>query len=270
MPPEIRNDICERLLLYRRPIKIIRGQSEPSTRVLLDVCRQLKAEFSSLYYNRNTFTCMCTEADRDQELDAITGLIIWLRRIGARNRGMLRDIQLPLIKEGALSNVDLLAILRDQNVRLAREVGWMSLSVVHVRIGDEWLSQLELSELIVEEEHEEEIQVLEQTGGSLAKGPDLRVWKRDSYDTAIDKYSKPGKRPLSEFVCPATWQYHAHRDGLSRPSVEKEGEAGCLSGELKMFVAKVRNGKKVVSRFRKKRGVVRPRSGPSVGGRSKR
>lgn len=270
LPPEIRNDICERLLLYGRPIKITRGQSERSTRVLLDVCRQLKAEFSGLYYSRNTFTCLCTDADIDQELDAITGLIIWLRRIGARNRGMLRDIQLPLVQKQSLSKVDLLTILRDQNVRLARDVGWMPLCVIHISFDDQWLNQLELSELIVKEEYEEEVDVLEQTGGSLAKGPDLRMWKRDIYDPVIDKYGEPGKRPLSEFVCPATWQYHARRDEPSRPLVEKEGEAGCLSGGLRLFVAKFRNGKKVVARLWKRRGFVRPRAGPSLDGRSKR
>lgn len=260
LPPEIRNDICERVLIHRRPIKITRGQSERSTRILLDVCRQLKAEFSNLYYNRNIFTCQCMDADLDRGVDSTNSLILWLQRIGARNRGMLREVQIRIVNRRTFNKDDLFPFLRDQNVRLSREVGWLPLSLLRVRLEDEWLSQPELSELIVKNEIEEEIDALDHTGSSLPKGPDILVWKRDVFDPVIDKYSRPGGRRLSEFVCPATWRYHARLDDSSDADadvveVAEEGaDAGCLSGGLKVLVAKVRRGKGVVTKLRRRHG----------------
>ena len=262
LPSEIRNDICERLLVHRGPIKITRGQSERSARVLLDVCRQLKAEFSGLYYHANTFTCQCTDSDLDRDIDSTNSLITWLQRIGGRNRGMLREVQIRIVNKRIFTKDDLFPFLLDQNVRLAREVGWLPLNVLRVRLEDEWLSQTDLSEMILKAEKQEEVDALERTGSSLPKGPDLLIWKRDIYDPVIDKFSTPGKRQLSEFVCPATWQYYARKEAESTSdtdiseapaAAEKEVEAGCLSGGLKVLVAKMRKGKVVVARFRWKR-----------------
>lgn len=260
LPPEIRNDICERLLVHKRPIKIARGQSEASTRTLLNVCRQLKNEFSPLYYANNVFTCQCTESDLDRKLDWTSSLIKWLQRIGMHNRGMLREIQIRLVNTRSLSKEDLFAFVRDQNVRIALEGIWLPLRVLQIRFQEHWLNQLELSEAILNEEHNDEVHALIENGSSLAKGPDLRIWKRDIYDPVIDKFSKPGKRQLSEFVCPANWRWYARSEASIqlceaeepvKAEEEKEGETGCLSGSIKVLVAKVRKGKGVVTRFRK-------------------
>lgn len=232
--------------------------------MLLDVCRQLKAEFSCLYYHNNIFTCQCTESDLDRELSSTDSLIRWLKRIGPRNRGMLREIQMRILSQRSFHKDELFGFLRNQNVRISREVGWVPLSVLRVRLDLHWLTQLELNELILKKLIRKEIEALESTGSSVPKGPDLIVWKRGFYDPVIDKYSKPGKRQLSEFVCPATWQYYARaevysnsdKDSTDVPIIEleSEAEAGCLSGGLRVLVAKVRRGKGVVAKFRRKRG----------------
>lgn len=260
LPSEIRNNICERLLIHKRPIKIDRGQSERDARILLDVCRQLKDEFSALFYHGNTFTSVCSSSDLDRQPDSTTSLILWLRRIGPRNRSMLREIQMRIVNGRYYSKENRFAFLRDQNVRIALEVGWLPLNVLRIAVQHDWLTQVEVSELIVKEEKDEEVDVLERTGSSLARGPDMRMWKRETYDAVIDKYSKPDKRQLSEFVCPATWRYYARSqaerssDELSVDVREEEiDEKGCLSGGFKILIAKVRKGKTVVSDIRRRR-----------------
>lgn len=262
LPSEIRNDICERLLLHKRPIKITKGRSERHTRILLDVCRQLKDEFSALYYHGNIFTSICSSSDLDRELDSTSSLILWFRRIGPRNRSMLREVQMRIVNGRTQCKEDRFAFLRDQNVRISREVGWLPLSVLRVPLQHDWLTQLELSELILKEEKDEEVDALERTGSSLAKGPDLRLWKRETYDPVIDKYSKPNKRQLSEFVCPANWRYYAHSEaalssdeGLVEVQEEEADEKGCLSGGFKILIAKMRKGRMVVSGIRRKRSI---------------
>lgn len=271
LPPEIRNDICERLLKSRRPIKVVKGQSEPKTRILLDICRQLKNEFSALYYSTNIFACQCTESDLDRQLDSTSSLISWMKRIGPSSRAMLREVQICLVSKRTFTKHDFFAFLRDQNVRLALEAGWLPLTVLRMRMEEQWLNQTELSEIIVLEEEAEEVLALDRTGSSLAKGPDLRTWKRDIWDPVIDKYSKPGKRPLSEFVCPANWRYYAKQEdplsfseqtsekGIETPAendAEEEAETGCIFGSVKVWAAKLRKVRKcrvVVARIRRRR-----------------
>ena len=154
---------------------------------------------------------------------------------------------------------DCLLFLRDQNVRIVLEVGWVPLSILRVPFQHDWLTQVELSELMVKEEKDDEIYALERTGSSLEKGPDVRLWKRQTYDHVIDKYSKPDKRQLSDFVCPATWRYYAQfeerlssDEGSVENSGEEAAEKGCLSGGFKILIAKVRKGKTVVSGIRRR------------------
>lgn len=265
LPPEIRNDICERLLVHRHPIKITKGRSERRTRILLDVCRQLRAEYSSLYYHRNTFTFQCWGADLDREVESTCNLVLWLYRIGAQNRGMLQRIQIRNIsRDRTFNKDDLFVFLRDQNVCLARETVWLPLSVLRVRFEEDWLAQLELGELIQEEEQREIISALITTGTHLRKGPDIMVWKRDIWDPIIDAHCKPGDQQLSEFVCPATWRYHTRAASVlsagatvvpfrdSDPEADGCEAQGCLSGGLKILMAKMRKSKGVVMRMRRR------------------
>lgn len=176
------------------------------------------------------------------------------------NRGTLREIQIRLVNTPSLSKEDLFAFLRDQNVRIALDRVWLPLRVLQIGFYEHWHTQLELSEAILDEEHNDKVHKLIENGSSLAKGPDLRIWKRDIYDPVIDRYSKPGKRQLSEWVCPANWRYHARPEisiqlcEIEEPAEVDEktgGETGCLSGGIKVLVAKMRKLKGVVARIRK-------------------
>lgn len=175
---------------------------------------------------------------------------------------MLREIQIRVISKRTFDKKDLLPFLRDQNVRLAKDGVWLPLHILRARFEEDWLNQEELSELIVKYEVEEEIDRLERSGSSLPKGPDLIVLKRDIWDPVIDKYSKPGKRQLSEFVCPANWQYYAREEASSSSNklleevvvlAEDDPESGCFGNGFRLLVAKVRNGKTRLARFRKRR-----------------
>lgn len=171
---------------------------------------------------------------------------------------MLREIQIRMVNKRTFTQDELFPFLRDQNVRLAKEVGWLPLSVLRVCVQDEWLNQLELSELMLKLEVEGELERLEQHGSSTPKGPDILVWKRDFFDPVIDQYSKPGGRRLSEYVCPATWRYHAQTDSSLGQEEDvtvhrKKGkEIGCWSGGFKTLVSKVRRSKAAVAKLRRR------------------
>ena len=210
LPPELKNTICEQVLVHRRPIKISLGQSERQCRALLDVCRQLKSEYRRLYYSANTFTHVCWEKDLTGSLLSTTSLISWLQRIGPLARSSLREIQIRSPSSGKdVETADLFSFVRDQNARILCQVGWLPLSVLKVRLDGEWVDQCELETMIVLKKYEEEIVALYQHCANPRKGPDVRFWKNDVYDPVVDAFVAEGDRRLSEWVCPAIWRYYA-------------------------------------------------------------
>ena len=224
LPAELKNTICEQVLVHKRPIKISLGQSERQCRALLDVCRQLKSEYSRLYYSANTFTHVCWEKDLTGSMRSTTSLISWLQRIGPVNRSSLRELQIRTPSRGKdIETVDLFSFVRDQNARILREVGWIPLSVLRVRLDEQWLDQCELEARIILKKYEEEIVALYQHGTNPRKGPDIRFWKSDVYDPVVDASVVEGDRRLSEWVCPAIWRYYAYpTETMTEDEVKEE------------------------------------------------
>ena len=159
LPSELRNSIWEFALIQGRSIRISIGRSEVSTRSLLSTCRQIYGEYVAMYYSRNSFISESLEWYMSEDV------IWWLTKLGKKKRALLRDLRISLppppqylSKSGDTINEDdeKLVFLKECHDRLITEGIWMPQSILHVRVGVEYISYSELQAVLGRTELTEE------------------------------------------------------------------------------------------------------------------
>ncbi|KAF2768733.1 hypothetical protein EJ03DRAFT_114152 [Teratosphaeria nubilosa] len=90
LPPELRNNIYEHLLVYKYGNKlsqrIIAIHCMPP---LLRTCRQIKAEASAIYYSQNDFNAIISSLCPRRD----SGVWSWFERTGAENCALIRHLK---------------------------------------------------------------------------------------------------------------------------------------------------------------------------------
>ncbi|KAK3707357.1 hypothetical protein LTR37_012201 [Vermiconidia calcicola] len=117
LPAELRNVIYRHVLLSEHSIDIAAARSKSS---LLETCKQIRQEASSMFYSENTFVWQATDGN-------CNGLISWLAAIGPESAASIPqlkiDFQLSDVFRAAAPTTEISNVTReDVKERFAFEV----------------------------------------------------------------------------------------------------------------------------------------------------
>ena len=213
LPSEIRNRICELVLVQKGPVKIVDGWSPSGLWALLVTCRQIREEASGFFYNGNIFGHHSGDYQATPDNSSVASLASWLKKIGPRNRAVLREIHVWPTKNKDMTLEEKRMFLETHCAVLARYGMWLDPSIVRIRVEAQHLS---LPDLIVLTEPEEKIENGYATGPEDFKGPHIRRWGRAS-PSFLDKEERGKDERESTWLlcskcdCPVPSDITAHR-----------------------------------------------------------